>query len=91
MGALDRDHVGGLLDHADQRLVAAGVLADPAARPLGEVEADLAEADLLLDLADRVGEAERVVVVGAQDVEGEPLRGALADPGQLARARRSGG
>ena len=83
VGALDRDHVGGLLHHADQRLVAAGVLADLAARPLGEVEADLAEPDLLLHLADRVGEAEGVVVVGAQDVEGESLGGALADARQL--------
>ena len=45
--ALDRDHVGGLLDDADQRLVAALVLADAAARALGEVEADLAQADPL--------------------------------------------
>ena len=83
VGALDRDHVGGLLDDADQRAVAARVLADLAARSLGEVEADLAEPDLLLDLADRVGERAGVGVVGAQDVEGEPLRGALADPRQL--------
>ena len=62
VGALDRDHVGGLLDDADQGRVAAGVVADLAPRPLREVEADLAEADLLAHLADRVGEADRVVV-----------------------------
>ena len=79
--ALDRDHVGGLLDDADQRRVAALVLADPALLALGEVEADLAQPDLLLDLANRVGEAERLGVVGSQDVEREPLGRALTDPG----------
>ena len=44
---------------------------------------------LLLDLADRVGERQRVLVGGAQDVEGEPLGGPPADPRQLRRARRS--
>src|SRR5581483_3661872 len=81
--ALDRDHVGRLLDHADEGSVAARVLADPAARPLGEVEADLAEPDPLLDLADRLGERERLLAGRPQDVEGEPLRRALPDPGQL--------
>ena len=42
--ALDRDHVLRLLDDADRRRVAALVEADRAARALGEVEADLAEA-----------------------------------------------
>ena len=59
--ALDRDDVAGLLDDADQRRVAALVLADAAARALGEVEADLAQPDALLDLADRLGERERVL------------------------------
>src|SRR5215213_2333364 len=74
---LDGDDVGGLLDDADHRPVAAVVLADRAARAFGEVEADLAEADLLLHLADRVGERQRVVVGGTEHVEGEALRGAL--------------
>ena len=73
----------GLLDHADQLGVAPLVGADPAARPVGEVEADLAEADPLLDLADRLGERERVLLAGAQQVEREPLGGAAADPRQL--------
>ena len=51
--------------------------------PVGEVEAHLAQADPLLDLADRVGERERVLLAGAQQVEGEPLRGAAADPGSF--------
>ena len=48
----------------------------------GEVEADLAVADGGLDLADRVGEAERLLLGDAEDVEGEPLSGALPDAGQ---------
>ena len=35
-----------------------------------------------LDLADGVGERQRLLVGHAQEVEGEPLRGALADAGQ---------
>ena len=82
MGALERDHVGRLFDHADQRLVPAGVLTDPAARSFSQVEADFAEADLLLDLDNRLGEIARVGVVGPQDVESEPcaVRG---QPGEL--------
>ena len=42
--ALHRDHVAGLLDDADQAVVAARVGADPAAGFVGQVEAHLAEA-----------------------------------------------
>ena len=42
VGALDRDHVARLLDHADHGRLAALVLADAAGRLGGEVEADLA-------------------------------------------------
>ena len=68
----------------DQRGVPARVLADRAARALGEVEADLAQGDALLDVADRLREGERVLAGGAQDVEREALRRAVADPGQAA-------
>src|SRR5206468_1250488 len=51
----------------------------------GQVEAHLAQADALLDLADRVGERVGVVGALAQDVEGEALGGALADARQLAQ------
>ena len=64
--------------------VAALVLADAAARLVGEVEAHLAQADALLDLADGVGQRVGVLGVAAQDVEGQALGGALADAGQLA-------
>ena len=82
MRPLDRDHVAGLLDHADHRAIAARVLADPATRALREVEADLAETDLFLHLADRLGEPSGLLVLGSEDVEGEPLRGALPDSRQ---------
>jgi hypothetical protein len=39
-------------------------------------------ADRLLDLADGVGQGQRLLVGRAQDVERQPLRGALADAGQ---------
>jgi hypothetical protein len=82
--ALDRDHVAGLLDDADQARVAALVLADAAAGLVGEVEADLAQPDPLLDLADGVGQRVGVVGVGAQDVEGQALGRALPDARELA-------
>src|SRR5205823_3976315 len=66
--ALDGDDVAGLLDDADDRAVAALVLADAAARAVGEVEAHLAQADALLDLADRVGQGVGVAGRLAQDV-----------------------
>ena len=82
MRALDRDDVARLLNHADHVGFTAGVGADHAARLVGQVEADLALADLALDLEDRLGERRGLLVIGAQDVECEPLRGAVADPGQ---------
>ena len=58
---LDRDHVRRLFDDADHRRVPPLVLADPAAGALGKVEADLAQADPLLHLPDRVGQRRRVL------------------------------
>src|SRR6202035_5013261 len=81
--ALHRDHVAGLLHDADQPVVAPRVLADAAARLVGEGEADLAQPDLLLDLPDRLGQRRGVLARGAQDVEGQPLRRAIADPRKL--------
>ena len=84
--ALERDDVARLLDDAHERPVAALVLADPAARPLGQVEADLAEPDALLDLPDRGDERDCLVVLDSEQVEGQSLCRALADarePAQL--------
>ena len=82
MRALDREEVGGLLHDADDRAVAASVEADRAELLLGQVSALTAEADALLDLANRVGERDRLLLRDAQKVEREPLRRAGADAGQ---------
>ena len=57
-GLLQGQQVARLLDHADQARVAPGVAADGAERlvGLGQVEAGLAVADALLDVADRLGQ-----------------------------------
>ena len=81
-GALDRDHVARLLDHADGGPLAPFVLADAADRLRCEVEAHLAVADGGLHLPDGLGEPERLLLGDAEDVEGEPLCRALADAGQ---------
>ena len=86
-GPLHRDQVGGLLDHADQRVVAADVEADRAHLVLGQVAALAAEADALLDLHDRGRERECLLLGRAQQVEGQPLRGALADARQAGQLR----
>ena len=63
-------------------VLAALVLADAAGGLGGQVEADLALAHGLLDLADGVGQRERLLVGHAQEMEGQPLSGALADARQ---------
>ena len=68
--------------------------ADPAELLLGEVPALAAEADALLDVDDRGGERERLVLRHPQHVEREPLRRALAhagQPGQLGDEVLDGG
>ena len=86
-GALERDDVDGLLDDADERVVAARVAADRADLVLGQVAALAAEAHPLLHLRERGGERERFVLRPLQDVEGEPLRRPRADAGQAAQLR----
>src|SRR5690242_8573050 len=80
--ALDRDQVSWLLDDAVDGVVAACVAADLARLLLGQVPALAAEADALLDLLERAGERERLVLRDAQQVEGEALRRPLPDAGQ---------
>jgi hypothetical protein len=60
MRPLERDHVGRILDDADQRAVPARIGADLAQLLLGQVEAARARPDPLLDLPDRVGQGVRV-------------------------------
>jgi hypothetical protein len=73
-GPLDGHDVRGLLDDADGALVAALVGTDPTELALGDVEATLAVADLLLDGEQDVGESLDVLGIGLQEVEGNPLR-----------------
>ena len=76
--------VARLLDDADGRLVAARVAADGAERlvGLGQVEADLAVADLLLGGADRLGQLEGLLGGALEEVMGQPLGGLGPDAGQ---------
>ena len=84
---LERDEVDGLLDDADRRPVAPRVDADGAELLLGEVAALAAEADALLNLADRRRERESLVLRHLEEMEREPLRRAAADPGQARQLR----
>jgi predicted enzyme related to lactoylglutathione lyase len=84
---LDRDQVDGLLDDADDRVVAARVEADRAALFLGEVAALVAEANAFLDVLDRGRERERFVLRPLQEVECEAVRSAGADAGQAGELR----
>src|SRR5690606_34175052 len=81
-GALDGDHVLGLLHHADHRRVATYVPADATQCLLGDVAAGRAEADLRLDLHQGLREAPYVGRFRLEDVEGDPLRALGTDAGQ---------
>jgi hypothetical protein len=60
----------------------AGVGTDVADLALRQVEADRAAADRRLDLADRVGQPQRLFLAAAQDVMREPFRRLAADARQ---------
>ena len=86
-GLFEGHEIARLLDDADGRLVAARVAADGADGlvGLGQVEADLAMADLLLGGADRLGQLEGFLGRASQQVMGEPLGGLGADAGQASQ------
>src|SRR5262249_12044785 len=73
-GALQRDHVHGLLHDAEQRRIAALVSADGAGLRLGDVAANLAILNPGLEFEDRLREAAGVLVAGTEEMEGDPLR-----------------
>jgi hypothetical protein len=91
---LDGGDVGGLLDDADEALVAGGAGAVGAGIDVCDVVAEGAEAEMLFDLADGVREGFGVLQRRTEDVKGEALRGLGADAGELAQlfdeVRRSG-
>ena len=78
--ALNGDQVERLFDHAEEAEVAGGVAADAAALLVGDVTADGAGSGVRPHGADRPGQGERLGLGGAQQVEGESLGGAGADP-----------
>ena len=79
---LEREHVERLLDDAQPALVAARVAADRAQRLVADVEAALAEDDLVAHGDERRGERPRLRVGRAQQVVGQALGGLRADAGQ---------
>ncbi len=87
MRAFDRQKVGRLLDHADDRPVAPRVGADLTELLLGQVPALAAKADALLHLADRICKGERLLRWDAEDVEGEPLRRPRSHPREAGELR----
>ena len=79
---LEGDDVDRLLDDAHDRAVAPRVRADGAELVLGQVAAVAAEVHALLHLGDRLTERERLLLRDREQVEGEALRRARADPGE---------
>ena len=81
-GPLDRQHVERLLDDAQLAVVAARVAADRAQRGVADVEAALAEHDLVADGDQRARERARLRVGRAKQVERQALGRLGSDPGQ---------
>ena len=71
-----------LLHHADHRRVAVRIAAVRAQLAVADVVADAAEAELVLDVEQRLRQVLGIVAAGAQHVKREPLRGLLPDAGQ---------
>ncbi len=84
-GLFDGGDVGGLFEDAERALVADGAGAVGAGVDVGDVVAEGAEAELGAEFEDGFGEGAGVFVGGAEDVEGEALRGFGADAGELAQ------
>ena len=89
-GALDGEHVQRLLDDAQPAVVAARVAADRAQRRVADVEAAVAEHDLVADGDQRPRERARLRVGRAQQVVRQALGRLGADARAGARTPRSG-
>ena len=81
-GPLEGQDVERLLDDAQPALVPAAVAADRAQLLVADVEAALAEHDLVADVDEGRGERPGLGVGRAEQVVGQPLGGLRADPGQ---------
>ena len=84
---LDGEQVDGLLDDADDRAVAARVEADPAHVFLREIAALAAETHPLFHVLDRLRERQSLVLLRAEQVEGEALSRTGADTGKAGQLR----
>src|SRR5574341_387443 len=76
---LDGDNVVRLLDHAHHRGVATGIRAERAQLAVADVVAGGAQAELVLDVENRLREVFGIFPRGAEDVESKSLRGLLPD------------
>lgn len=83
-GFFDGGYVGGLLEDAEEALVADGVGAVDAGVDVGDVVAEGAEAQVGLELSDGEGEGVGIGGGGTEDVEGQALGGLRAYSGELA-------
>ena len=86
-GALDRSDIRGLLDGADDRVIAASIAADRADIVLGEVEAMRARLDALGKCYERIGEPLALLRRLSEEMIGEPKRRLSPDPGKLCQLR----
>jgi len=82
-GGFDAHDVGRFLDHADHFWIAAGIAAVEAQVAFANVVAEAAETQLVLNVEEGLREMFGVFAAGAQHVEGDALRGFLADAGQV--------
>src|SRR5262245_50703988 len=80
--SLDREDIERLLDDAQPAAVTTDVATDRAQRRVADVEAALAEDDLVADRDERGGQRSGLRVRSAQQVVGQALRGLRADAGQ---------
>ena len=81
-GPLEGKDIQRLLDDAEAERVAAPVPTDRAAWGVADVEADLAEHDLLAHGNQGCGKRARLGILGPEQVIGQSLRGLRSDPGQ---------
>ena len=83
VGVLDGEHVGDLLHNADRRTVALAVGADGAHLLVGEIVATAAIPDLAPETVDAAGHVAHRFGLHAQDMDGQPQRGAPPHSGQF--------
>ena len=90
MGFLEAQDVQGALDDAQDAVGPGGVGTDGAGLGFGEGPTVLAETDAIARGKEGVGEGAGDRGVRLDEVEGQALSGARADPGQSAEGRAEG-